>query len=125
MNELKGLPLVTSFTDRGGIQTVTDVDKIHSNVVAILLTKKGERFRKPSFGCDLKLYVMQPNDSFIEENIKQSIVDALAIWETRVVVEGISIARLEKTIDITVQYKITTLDTSEVITLSIEQGDYI
>lgn len=125
MREIKGLPTAILFNDRGLVTGVTGIRKIHANVVSILLTPIGTRHRQYTFGSKLTQYVMEPNDAFLEVNIKREIISALAIWEPRVNVLEIQVNKVDKTVNIGIQYQVKALDKTETLTLILEQGDII
>lgn len=125
MKAIKGLPTAIVFNDRGLVTDVSGISKIHASVVAILLTPKGTRFREFNFGSRLTQYVMEPNDAFLEVNIKREIKEALRLWEPRVDLLDIQIGRVNKTVNIRIQYLVKSLDKTETLTLILEQGDII
>lgn len=123
MREIKGLATSIEFLGRGSVKTVTGVDKIHSNVITILLTPLGTRFRQPTFGSKLTRYVLQPNDAFLKENLEKEIIEALGIWEPRVTVLEIEVSQSEKQVQISIEYRIRSLDTTETVTFILEDKE--
>ena len=55
----------------------------------ILTTKKGTDPLRPDFGCDVMQYADLPEDRAIP-NMKKAIIEAIAIWETRVKVNKVT-----------------------------------
>lgn len=66
-----------------------DLDEIYSSILQILNTRKGERPMFPEFGSNLGPLLWEQNDEFLRQDITNELVTALALWEPRVVVEGI------------------------------------
>lgn len=48
-------------------------DKMKSELLHIIFTPKGQRYRMPEFGTDLVKYLFEPNDSGTWEGIKTEI----------------------------------------------------
>lgn len=48
-------------------------DKMKSEMLHIIFTPKGQRYRKPEFGTDLIKYLFEPNDSDTWASIKTEI----------------------------------------------------
>ena len=48
-------------------------DKIKSEILHIIFTPKGQRYRNPDFGTDLVKYLFEPNDEETWANIKSEI----------------------------------------------------
>lgn len=77
-----------------------ELDLIRDSVIAILMTKKGQRFFVPDFGSDLWRIIFEPNDAVTRSLAKQYIISALRVWEPRVIVKRLEIVSDEHTITI-------------------------
>jgi phage baseplate assembly protein W len=53
--------------------TQTDSKAIKSDLMHLILTRKGERFYNPEFGTDLLRFIFEPNDSLTYSAIKLDI----------------------------------------------------
>ena len=53
---------------------------IVSNVLALLLTQKGERYYYPEYGCNLLKFVFNPNDSQTSSDIEQDIKTTVSLF---------------------------------------------
>lgn len=51
-----------------------------SNLINLILTKKGERLMQPTFGCDVHRWVFESITDDNTANIKGSIISAVKIW---------------------------------------------
>ena len=55
----------------------TTKDALTSDLLLLLLTKKGERYYMPNYGCSLLKFIFEPNDSIsandVEEEIKTTV----------------------------------------------------
>ena len=72
-------------------QSFKTFDQIRSNLKNLLLTKKGERILQPEFGSGLHDLLFQPATEKFEEDLENTINDAVAKWLPYVIVEDINI----------------------------------
>jgi len=64
---------------------------IEDSIRIILSTSKGERRMFPEFGCNLNDYVFETINVVTITRIKNGILDALRLWEPRIVVNEIKV----------------------------------
>ena len=74
--------------------TKTTKESVKSNLLHLLLTKKGARLYKPDFDCDLYQYIFDPMDNQTFDLIKNEIVTAIQSN-----IQGINIDNIEMTTD--------------------------
>ena len=55
----------------------TSAEQIKSNLIHLLLTRKGERLYNPEFGTDLLKFIFEPNDNETYENIRSDIQNSV------------------------------------------------
>ncbi len=85
----EGLPNVHTWDlDRG-----SDILILESSVRMILITAKGERIMEPDYGTNLRRLLFESNSSAVESLIQQEIIGAVAKFEPRVKVQGVSVQR--------------------------------
>ena len=72
-------------------QSFITFDQVRSNLKNLLLTKKGERIIHPEFGSGLHDLLFQPATEKFEEDLENTINDAVAKWLPYVIVEDINI----------------------------------
>ena len=72
-------------------QSFRTFDQIRSNLKNLLLTKKGERIFQPEFGSGLHDLLFNPATEKFEEDLENTINDAIAQWLPYIVVENINI----------------------------------
>ena len=72
-------------------QSFRTFDQIRSNLKNLLLTKKGERIFQPEFGSGLHDLLFNPATEKFEEDLENTINDAVAKWLPYVIVEDINI----------------------------------
>ena len=54
--------------------TKTQKDRVKSNLINLITTMKGERWRKPDFGTNLPQYLFEPMDEQTYSDIRQEII---------------------------------------------------
>lgn len=54
--------------------------QIKSNLINLILTRKGERVYQPTFGSNLHSLVFAQMDQEYEQKVKQAVVSAVKIW---------------------------------------------
>ena len=77
-------------------ETVADVrgTKIVENIRFLLNTSPGERVGNPAFGSAVPRLLFEPNDEVLKDTMFIAIVESIARWEPRVVVEGIGFSEM-------------------------------
>ena len=72
-------------------QSFRTFDQVRSNLKNLLLTKRGERILQPDFGSGLHDLLFNPATEKFEEDLENTINDAVAQWLPYVIVEDINI----------------------------------
>lgn len=85
-----GYPIVD--TPQGYFPVTNDVDLIKGDLLMLLLTNPGERVMMPQFGTPLRTLMFDPNDSFLADKARDMIINAIATWEPRVVINAINVS---------------------------------
>ena len=80
----KGFSFLVYINDRGGVNLLSDEEKIKESIMIILSTAKGERVMRPSFGCSIHDFVFSVINSSTITQIKSAVYDALIYWEPRI-----------------------------------------
>jgi uncharacterized protein len=70
--------------DRDIITVQEDLALVKSSIYQILNTTPGERVMYPEFGSNLRRLLFEPNDIFLEADVRYSVSEAIARWEPRV-----------------------------------------
>lgn len=66
-------------------------ESIRQNIEVILSTRPGERLMRPSFGAGLQNFLDQPNNPGTRARIEERIVQGLARWEERIVLDRVDV----------------------------------
>ena len=80
----RGWAFPLNVNHRGGISLLTGEEDIESAIKMILLTSKGERVMRPTFGSSLNDFVFATNNTSTHGLIAFEIRDALEMWEPRI-----------------------------------------
>ena len=75
----------------GGMQYEAGPEKVRESIEIILDTEPGERVMRPTFGCGLRRYLMQPNTVATRALIKRDVELALSLWEPRIKVGSVDV----------------------------------
>jgi phage baseplate assembly protein W len=61
-------------------QTFSSIEEAKSNMINLLLTRKGERPMQPDFGTNIYNYLFDQITSDLSNNIQQEVTDAVTTW---------------------------------------------
>jgi phage baseplate assembly protein W len=107
-------PTLTGFAfpfqiSAGGVQTLSDDDKLRANIVHILLTNVGERVMRRTYGGGLRQLVQDPNDNALWAVVQHQIGKTIGLLEPRVQLQEITLSQSDDgaTLFVTVRYLIT------------------
>ena len=96
-----GISINTATNGAGPFQlNYTTLTQARSNLINLILTKKGERVGQPDFGCDIwKILFEQIIDGDIDNRVEQTITDAVSIWLPYILITQIYLDYTAETID--------------------------
>ncbi|MDO6693768.1 GPW/gp25 family protein [Aliiglaciecola sp. 3_MG-2023] len=83
-------PIQPNQTDKT-IAYAEGAEKVRQSIWMILQTEPKERIMRPNFGCGLRRYLMQPNNSATWAGIQRDIERALSRWEPRIKLEEVNV----------------------------------
>tara|TARA_R110000803_G_scaffold74903_3_gene139031 strand:+ start:8355 stop:8744 length:390 start_codon:yes stop_codon:yes gene_type:complete len=73
-----------------------DAKAIKSDLMHLILTKKGERLYMPDFGTDLLKYIFDLNDEATKENIKRDINETVKKYLPNLTVNNVSVTTSDR-----------------------------
>jgi phage baseplate assembly protein W len=94
---------------RGRVALARQEVDIEQAIIMILLTPKGQRLMRPTFGCQIHDLIFAPNDAATAGLAVYYIEEALAMWEPRIDVLNVEIDTDPKTPErmlIMIEYRI-------------------
>lgn len=81
----------------GGAQNILsrqeDAQLIKNDLLQLLMTAPGDRVNRPDFGTPLRSFVFENNTEADISSLRSSILDAIAKFEPRVIVDNLSITQ--------------------------------
>ena len=69
-------------------------------ILQILNTRRGERVMFPEFGSDIGPLLWEPNDPFLQQQVRYELSQALALWEPRVALIGVEFSSSDLLINV-------------------------
>ena len=90
--------------------TTNTVDAIKSDLMHLILTKKGSRYYKPDFGTNLLRFIFEPNDGLTHSMVTQDITDTVKKYLPNLSITNIGIVQSENNehvATVTINYTIT------------------
>lgn len=82
----------------------TDNDLIKQSLIQIILTQKGERVMRPTFGSKALSFVFENNNDVLSEQIRTDVVNAIATNEPRVITKAVEITQEDNVVIVDVRY---------------------
>lgn len=67
-------------------------EKVRQAIQIVLDTEPGERIMRPSFGCGLRRYLMEPNTVAVRALIRRDVELALGTWEPRIALTEVRVS---------------------------------
>ena len=85
-------------SDRGDFILLNNEDSkaIKSDLMHLILTKKGERLYMPDFGTNLLKYIFEPNDTLTRNDIKNEITDTVKKYLPNLQINEVSVEQSER-----------------------------
>jgi len=91
----------------GGVQTLSDDDKLRANIVHIILTNFGERVMRRDYGGGLRALVQDPNDKAMWAVVQHRIGQSVGLLEPRVMLQTLTLSQPagdDATVNVDVRY---------------------
>lgn len=85
----QGFSFPLGVTIQGSFPLSQDIKNIEESIALILGTKLGERIYRPDFGSRLSELVFAPLNSETLVRLRLYVQEALEMWESRIIIEGI------------------------------------
>jgi Bacteriophage baseplate protein W len=90
-----GWPLLPVPGDDGTLAFPSLPRSVRESIQVILSTRPGEQLMRPQFGGGLENLLTEPNTVATRARIQDTIAEALARWEPRIVVDAIAVDTVE------------------------------
>lgn len=102
----------------------TNRDLIRDSVLSIILTRLGQRFMVPDYGCGIYDLIFEPNDTVATRLFELKIKAALNTWEPRVQVRNVSVRLYEHNVEITLVLRIIRLNETMTLPISVDRSRF-
>lgn len=101
IHKILGIGINRASNSSGAFQVnYTTIQQAKSNLINLILTKKGERVAQPDFGCDIWRILFEPIvPGQIESEVEQTILDAVSTWLSYIQIDQIFLDYDENDID--------------------------
>ena len=83
----RGVAYPLKSGDKGLFNSEIDIKLIEGNIIQILGTRRGERVMLPLFGSNIMKFIHEPLDNVTCALIRNELIDAIAMWEPRVILD--------------------------------------
>ncbi len=102
----------------------TDQTAIKSDLMHLILTRKGQRLYNPDFGTDLLKFIFEPDDGMSLNNIKEEITNVVKKYLPKLQITSIDVVQSpdsEYAAIVTIKYTITNdvFTTSDIVIINI------
>jgi phage baseplate assembly protein W len=75
---------------RGDLQLRSGAEKVRQSIELILRTEPGERLMRPTFGCPLRAFLMEPNTIATRSRLERVVTGALQAYEPRIALKQVA-----------------------------------
>ena len=110
-------------TPQNGVALVSGDDSIRQAVLLLLMTRRGERVMRPTYGCDLHRLMFAPNNDATANIAEYYVRTALTQWEPRIdIVKLTAVPSLTRPniLAITLDYQVRTTGSVERLDLALD-----
>jgi phage baseplate assembly protein W len=98
MRKFLGVPYPIRSSPKGFFYSQDGIDQIKSDMLCLLLTNPGERVMNPFFGTTLRRLIFEPNDSALQLQARNMILNSIKKWEPRIAVRQVEVKnKIDKT----------------------------
>ena len=82
-----------------------DTDVLRTSIINILLTRRGERVMRPTFGSLLPGAVFEPNDLAMVASLRESARTAIEQWDDRIKIVQFTAERKDNALRLTILFQ--------------------
>lgn len=97
-----GIGSILPLSLQGGGLSETSQDtltQVKNNFINLVLTRKGERFGNPSFGCDIHNFIFNFNDDDLEAAVMDAVESAVERWMPYIQLEEVRVNEQNSNVD--------------------------
>lgn len=87
--------------------TTTEKDSVKSNLLHLIITKKGSRLYNPNFGTNIMDYLFNPLGQDTFDAIQTELINSVEMNMKGIKIDTIKVNQFEKTVNLVVNYSYT------------------
>lgn len=113
-------------------QQATDDELIKNDLVQLILTNKGERVMRPTYGSSAFDYIFESNNSALSLIIESDVSQLIAKYEPRVILRAVrvtagdtaatAIGNQQSTVSVVISYVVVPTKTTDELTMTFTAG---
>lgn len=97
---------------------------ISNSIIAILMTKMGQRLWQPDFGSNLHKLIFEQNDTASARLVELAVTSAIRRWEPRVRIQSTQVTIDENTLSVNLRLEIIRIGDSFTLPISIDRRSF-
>lgn len=114
-----GIGMPSGGTVMGTFGTKSDEEVIRSAVEMCLMTGRGERVMRPTFGSGIQYFVFEQSDELLQITLRSSVIETLTEFEDRITLNSVNIILDEERVLISILMSIPRSYGKEDVSMSI------
>lgn len=115
----KGIAFPFQKGDTSFPKKAEDSELIRQSIIQILLTERGERLMRPTYGSSLMSRVFDNNDEILKSMLQAEVFAAIGKWEPRAIVRSVDTVQKDTTITVTVNYVVVSTQQLDSVSLAL------
>jgi phage baseplate assembly protein W len=120
-----GWPLLPLPDENGQLDYPSPEESVRQQIRVILSTSPGEQLLRPGFGAGLDVFLQEPNTVATWRSIHDRIVEALARWEPRILVDRVDVGASESApaaVRVQIHYRLRQTGAASRVGMTLELG---
>ena len=121
-----GLQIPIRITNTAFAQNFTELEQLKSNIINLLLTKRGERLMNPDFGAGIETVLFEPITDEFEEKVQTIINESVERYLPNVSIDEINVDMSNEnkdtnTVNISLKFRSVSTGLSDVVSFNVQQ----
>lgn len=103
-----------------------------TNLVNLLLTRKGERLMQPDFGSRIPEFLFEPNSALNRDNLRDSVITDIEFWLPYILLDSVNVVSqsdiafpdsyAEHNVQIQISFRVTNIGANRTVTIFLDSG---
>lgn len=121
-----GLQIPIRITNTAFAQNFTQLDQLKSNIINLLLTKRGERLMNPDFGAGIETVLFEQIGDDFEEKVQEIINESVEKYLPNVTIDEINVDmsdtnRDKNYVSISIKFRSSSTGLSDTVSFNVQQ----